>query len=112
MRYLAFNPASMHAWFTGRYQTKPFTAAVVPGVPALHRLSAECRRRLTERCKPSIIKTTPAPVQIALMNTLTGLALKRSSFGKEVVAALAQAADYIGSIGATLSRLPGAVGCS
>ena len=72
----------------------------MPGVPALQRLSADCRKRLAERCKPAQLKAMPAPVQITLMNTLAGLALKRASFGKDVVSALLQATEYVRTIGA------------
>jgi hypothetical protein len=63
-------------------------------------VSLHCRKTLTACCKGQVLRSMPATVQITLLHTLTGLALKRPPFGQEVVSALLQATDFIKTLGA------------
>jgi hypothetical protein len=86
----------------GRYKTIPFASCPYPGVNELRRVSQDARTVLTTLAKPSALRSTPVTVQIVVLMSLAGLALKCTELAQAMVSALLQAVESVKNVGVGL----------
>jgi hypothetical protein len=67
-------------------------------------VSQDVRTALTTLAKPSVLRSTPVTVQIVVLMSLAGLALKRPELAQAMVSTLLQAVESVKNAGMDFQR--------